>query len=85
MYSLKFSEQALEDLQYFARSEPKLYKKARKLLEELQSHPTTGSGKPERLRQNLAGKWSRRVNREHRLVYEIGGDTVKIFAARYHY
>jgi toxin YoeB len=85
MYNLEFSDQALEDLQYFARSEPALYKKARKLLQELQNHPTIGSGKPERLRQNLTGKWSRRINREHRLVYQIDGNTVKIYAARYHY
>jgi toxin YoeB len=85
MYSLKFTDQALEDLKYFAKSNPPLYKRARKLLEELQAHPTTGSGKPEKLKLNLTGKWSRRINREYRLVYEVMEDSVVVYAARYHY
>ena len=85
MYSLEFTIQAREDLKYFAKSEPDLYKKCRKLLMEIELHPTTGSGKPEKLKINLSGKWSRRVNREHRLVYTIKVKTVIIYAARYHY
>ena len=85
MYKLKFTDQSLDDLKYFAKTNPVLYKRCRKLLEELQSHSTTGSGKPEKLRFNLVGKWSRRVNREHRLVYEILENNVIVYATRFHY
>lgn len=53
--------------------------------EELAEHPFTGTGKPEPLKHNLSGLWSRRINKEHRLVYEVENDTVFILSAFGHY
>ena len=55
------------------------------LLTELTEHPFTGTGKPEQLKYNLTGLWSRRINREHRLVYEVATDSVLAHSAKGHY
>ena len=57
------------------------------LLADIVEHPYTGIGKPEPLRYELAGKWSRRINSVHRLVYSVTDDTiiVYVFSMRYHY
>ena len=60
------------------KSEPAAFKKAGKLLTELQEHPKTGTGKPEPLSGDRAGQWSRRISQKHRLVYEIEGTIVKV-------
>jgi toxin YoeB len=49
------------------------------LIKELRIHPFTGTGKPEQLKHELTGKWSRRINKVHRLIYEVKGDVVIIF------
>jgi toxin YoeB len=85
MYNISYTTNSLEDLKYFRKSNPALYKRARKLLEDIQKHPTIGIGKPEKLVLNLAGCWSRRVSREHRIVYTIQKNEIKILQARYHY
>jgi toxin YoeB len=60
--------------------------KLQTLLNELADHPFSGTGKPEALKHNLRGLWSQRINQEHRLVYEVVGDTiVVIVAAKGHY
>jgi toxin YoeB len=59
------------------------------LLDECLRHPFTGTGKPEPLKRNLAGWWSRRINREHRLVYRVTGNAdaqaLEVLSVRYHY
>ena len=59
------------------------------LVGECLRHPFTGTGKPERLKRNLAGWWSRRISREHRLVYRVTGkdeaQALEILSVRYHY
>ncbi|MBK7467960.1 MAG: Txe/YoeB family addiction module toxin [Saprospiraceae bacterium] len=55
------------------------------LLNELTIHPHTGTGKPEMLRFSLSGLWSRRINHEHRLVYDINDSKVTILSAKEHY
>ncbi len=86
-YSLSFSNQASKDIDFHKKSGNKvLLKKLLMLLEELSEHPTTGTGKPEQLKHNLAGYWSRRINQEHRLVYKImDNNIVRIYSARGHY
>ena len=74
MYKLVFAPQAIEDLSILKKSEPAAFKKAGKLLVELQEHPKTGTGKPE----PLSGEWSRRISQKHRLVYEIEETVVKV-------
>ncbi len=56
-----------------------------KLVKEVQRDPFQGIGKPEKLKHDLSGCWSRRINREHRLVYQVLEDRIRIIACRYHY
>jgi len=67
-----YSPKAIEDLKYWKKPGNKvIQKKITALIEAIQENPYTGIGKPEPLKYNLAGAWSRRINHEHRLVYEI--------------
>ncbi|NBB18172.1 Txe/YoeB family addiction module toxin [Runella sp. CRIBMP] len=86
-YRLDFTKQAQSDIDFHKRSGNKaVLKKLLTLLEELSEHPFTGTGKPEALKYDLAGLWSRRINHEHRLIYEVAGDTIVIIlAAKGHY
>lgn len=85
-YSLRFSEQAIEDIRHHKRAGSKsVVNKITLLLEELAIHPFTGTGKPEPLKHSLTGYWARRINREHRLIYEVSGDVVHILSAKSHY
>jgi toxin YoeB len=85
-YILRFSEQAKEDIRQHKKSGNKsVVNKITLLLEELVRHPFTGSGKPEPLKHNLYGAWSRRINREHRLVYEVTEAIVFILSVKGHY
>lgn len=69
-YRLTLSPEADEDLDFFIKSGNKaLLKKIFSLFEELKQHPYSGIGKPEKLKYDLSGKWSRRINEEHRIVY----------------
>jgi len=85
-YSLDFTDKAKEDIAAHKMAGNKaVLNKLLILLEELTEHPFTGTGKPEPLKHNLSGMWSRRINREHRLVYEVEEDTVFIYSAKEHY
>ena len=85
-FILRFSKQAQKDIQFHKKSGNKSrLKKLHILLTELSVHPTSGTGKPEKLKHELSGLWSRRVDKEHRLVYEIIEDVVKVHAAKGHY
>lgn len=88
MYAIFFTEAAKEDiLAHKASGNMALLRKLHSLLGELREHPRTGTGKPELLRGNLSGLWSRRINREHRLVYSIHDAvvTVEVISAKSHY
>jgi toxin YoeB len=85
-YLLKFSEKTDEDLLFHKKSGNKLIlKKIVTFLEEIAEHPYSGTGKPEPLKYDLSGKWYRRINQEHRLVYEVIESIVKIHSAKGHY
>lgn len=85
-YHLDFSNQAVKDIQFHKTSGNKiLLKKIYLLLTELSEHPFEGTGKPELLKHNLSGYWSRRFNLEHRLVYEIEENRVLIHSTKGHY
>lgn len=86
-YRLDFTKQAQNDIDFHKKSGNKaILKKLYLLLNEIADHPFTGTGKPEALKHELAGFWSRRINQEHRLVYEVIGDTIVIIvAAKGHY
>jgi len=85
-YILRFSEEAKEDIRQHKKSGNKsVINKITLLLEELALHPFTGTGKPEPLKHKLSGAWSRRINKEHRLVYEVTDDIVLILSVKGHY
>lgn len=75
----------LEDLAYWTRTGRKRALRTLKLVEAILRDPPDGIGKPEPLRRELAGRWSRRIDSEHRLVYQVSDDRVYFLAARYHY
>lgn len=69
---IELTHTALEDLKYFKKSgNQSVLKKVRTLLESIQITPYSGIGKPEALKYDQSGNWSRRINQEHRLVYEV--------------
>ena len=70
-YEVIIYEQAQLDLAILAKSEPKAFKKAQRFIEELKVHPKTGTGRPEALKGDRNGQWSREITRKHRLIYEI--------------
>jgi len=79
---------AEEHLRYFSRTgNAPLKNKIQKLLDELERHPYFGTGQPERLKPELFGYWSRRINREHRIIYQINDEanTVTVFSLKGHY
>jgi toxin-antitoxin system, toxin component, Txe/YoeB family len=80
-----FSPEALEDQRHFKEHAPKAAEKIKRLLENILESPFAGLGKPEPLKHGLSGYWSRRIDREHRLVYKVTADTVYIVSCRYHY
>lgn len=80
--------QAEKDRDFWKKSGNKaIQKRISELLQDIVEHPFTGKGKPEALKHNLKGLWSRRINDEHRLVYQVKDDKlyVYVFSMRYHY
>lgn len=82
---LIWSSQAWEDYLWWQTQDRKVLKRINTLLKDIQRNGNDGIGKPEALRNNLSGYWSRRITEEHRLVYKIVGNSVRIAAVRYHY
>ena len=82
---LIFSENAWEDYQYWQKNDGKLLLRINELIKDIQRNGYQGIGKPEPLRQNLSGWWSRRIDNQHRIVYRIQDNSIFIAQARYHY
>ncbi len=80
-----FTEEGWEDYLWFQETDKKLLKRLNALIKEIQKTPFDGTGKPEPLRANLSGYWSRRVSIEHRLVYKVTKEEIVIVACRFHY
>lgn len=88
MHRIILSEQARKDYLYFSQSGNKaILNKIAVLLQDISEHPYTGIGKPEALKYELAGKWSRRINSVHRIIYSVQEDTIEIyvFSMKHHY
>jgi toxin YoeB len=95
--NLTWTELAWEDYLYWQKTDNKILQRINDLIKDIKKTPFQGIGKPEPLKFELAGKWSRRINDEHRLVYEVNGKDEKlkgkqiksrllvIYQCRYHY
>jgi toxin YoeB len=87
MTDIVFMPEAEADYLYWKNNSPNMIKRIKRLLEDISAHPYTGIGKPEKLKYELTGKWSRRINDEHRIVYSVNESEsiVNVLALRYHY
>lgn len=82
---LVFSKNSWEDYVSWQTEDRKILKKINALIKDIQRNPYEGIVKPEPLKYDLTGLWSRRIDREHRLVYQIRGEDLLIYCCRYHY
>lgn len=80
-----FSQQALQELTNWHKHNKKIYFKILNLITSIQADLFSGIGKPEALKHDLQGFWSRRITQEHRLVYEVRDDTIFVSSCKYHY
>ena len=82
-----FTPIAMEQWEYWKKTDLKIAKRIVRLLKDIQENPFTGIGKPEPLKHELSGKWSRRINTEHRIIYSVNDKNLEIyiFSLRYHY
>ena len=83
MRKIVFIDEALTELNDYKFSQPKLVFKVFELLLDIEKTPYTGLGKPEPLKGNLQGYWSRRISDEHRLVYKVSEIEIIVFACKY--
>ena len=82
---LAWTDEAWADYVYWQSQDRKTLKRINKLIEEVKRDPFVGLGKPEPLRENLAGFWSRRIDETNRLVYAVADAFLAIISCRYHY
>lgn len=82
---VSFTENAWEDYLYWQNTDKKIVKRINELIKDIKRSPFEGMGKPEGLKFDLAGKWSRRITEEHRLIYQVEDERVIVFTCRYHY
>jgi toxin YoeB len=83
---IEYTLQAIEDLNFWKKSNNvAVLKKIRKLIEAIQQNPYEGIGKPEALKYNLTGCWSRRINQEHRIVFEVSDNKIIVHSLKGHY
>lgn len=82
---LAWTDEAWNDYIYWQSQDKKILKKINKLIIAIKKNPFVGIGKPEPLKENLSGFWSRRIDDTNRLVYAIDNDYLTIISCRYHY
>jgi len=82
---LILAKKAIKDFEYWRKNDKKILKKITILLEDIIGTPFEGKGKPEPLKHELSGCWSRRINSEHRLIYKVENDIIYIIRCRFHY
>ena len=80
-----FTEEAWKDFEWFQNKDKRLAKRIKLLLKDILRSPEDGIGKPERLRFQLSGHWSRRISKEHRLVYKVEKEIITVISCRFHY
>lgn len=83
---IDYLDKALDDIEFWKKTGDKvIQKRISKLLESISKTPYSGIGKPEPLKHQLSGYWSRRITEEHRIVYTVSSDRIKIISLRFHY
>jgi toxin YoeB len=82
---LIFAEKAWEDYLYWQQTDKKILKRINTLIKDIKRNPFDGIGDPEALKYNWSGFWSRRITKEHRLIYAIEQDSILIAQCRFHY
>ena len=80
-----FADRAWEDFTHWVAHDRTLARRIIRLIDAIRRHPFSGIGKPEPLKHDLAGFWSRRITDEHRVVYAVEGNQLLVAQARYHY
>ena len=85
MRVISFHQGAFEDFNNWAKESPYIYDRIVRIIKEISRNPFEGIGKPEPLKNNLKGFWSRHINKEHRIVYEVKKDEIIIIACKNHY
>jgi len=80
-----FSEQAWDDYLYWQKTDKKMLNRINQLIKDIQREPFEGIGKPEPLKYHLSEYWSRRINDEHRMVYNVEDDALNLAQLRHHY
>jgi len=83
--NLLFTEDSWNDYLYWQKNDKKILRRINELIKDIKRQPFEGIGKPEPLRYQLQGCWSRRIDQEHRLVYEVTDSSISIISCRYHY
>ncbi len=85
MHESVFETEFRNDLQHWVKNDRKILLRVLDLIEAIMRDPSQGIGKPEPLRHKTSGVWSRRITKEHRLVYRVSDDRINFIQARYHY
>ena len=85
MRNLEFDANAFEDLAWWIKQDRKKALRIVELIKEIGREPFKGIGKPEPLKHEFKGCWSRRIDGEHRIIYQVLDDKIRILACRYHY
>jgi toxin YoeB len=80
-----FADQGWDDFTYWVENDRKIAKRIIRLIKDIEREPCEGLGKPEPLKHDLSGFWSRRITEEHRLVYAVDKRQILVAQARYHY
>ena len=83
--NLIFADKAWEEYMYWQNTDKQILKKINQLIKDIKREPFEGIGKPEPLKYELSGFWSRRISDEHRLVYEVSESYIAIVSCRFHY
>jgi toxin YoeB len=83
--TLEFDINSIEDLAYWVKNDRRRALKIIALVQDIANNPFEGLGKPEPLKHNLSGCWSRRIDLEHRIVYSVEDQKIRILSCKYHY